>query len=61
MINTPEGKQFVRDLTMEYIRQNKLLYNPNEETITNIIDRIVKIENDISDSVEKRRKDFKSF
>lgn len=61
MINTPEGKQFVRELTMEYIRQNKLLYNPNEETITNIIDRIVKIENDISDSVEKRRKDFKSF
>lgn len=60
MINTQDGKQFVRELTMEYIRQNKLL-QCSEQNISNNIDNIVKIENIISDCVEKRLKDFKSL
>ena len=57
---TDNCKQFVRELTMEYIRQNGVLQH-SIDLIPEQIDRIVKIENIISKSVEERFHDFKSL
>lgn len=57
---TDNCKQFVRELTMEYIRQNGLLQH-SIDLIPEQIDQIVKIENIISKSVEERFHDFKSL
>lgn len=57
MITTQQGQILVRELTMEYVRQNNFLHC-NKESIPNQIDKIVEISNIISESVEKRYHDF---
>lgn len=55
-----EGRQFVRELTLEYIKQNNLLCEENG-SIPEQIDKIVEIENLINNCVENRYSDFKSL
>lgn len=55
-----QGKKFVHELTMEYIRQNGLLQH-TKDSIPKQIDFIVEIENIIYNSIEKRYNDFKSL
>lgn len=57
---TEQGKRFVHELTMEYIRQNGLLQH-TIESIPEYVDFIVEAENMIYDCVEKRYNDFKSL
>lgn len=58
MIDTPQGKTLVHELTLEYIRQNNLL-KYTKENIPNQINEIVEISNMIYDEVEKHYFDFK--
>lgn len=60
MITKEEGRQFVRDLTLEYIRQNNLL-QCDKQCLPEKLDIILETENIINDYVEKRYKDFKAL
>lgn len=60
MIVKEEGRQFVRDLTLEYVRQNNLL-QCNKQDLPEKLDIILETENIINDYVEKRYKDFRSL
>lgn len=55
-----QGKRFVHELTIEYIKQNRLLQH-TKDTIPKQIDLIVEVENLIYDCVEKRFNDFKTL
>lgn len=57
---TEQGKKFVHELTMEYVKQNGMLQHSGD-LIPEQIDRIIKIENIIYDCVEKRYNDFKTL
>ncbi len=60
MLITQQGKNLAHELTLEYVRQNNLL-QCNKQTLPDNIDRIVEIENIISECIEKRYDDFKSL
>lgn len=50
---TEQGKRFAHELTMEYIRQRKLL-GCEKESLSRYLDYIIESENIISDYVEKK-------
>lgn len=53
MVTTPQGKNFVHELLMEYIKQNNML-QCSKELIPERINQIVEIENIISENVQKK-------
>ena len=53
-----KGTQLARELTMEYVRQNKML-SCSESNIESQIQKIAKISQIIYDSVQKNYHDFK--
>lgn len=53
MVTTPQGKNFVHELLMEYIKQNNMI-QCNKELIPERINQIVEIENIISENVQKK-------
>lgn len=53
MVTTQQGKIFVHELLMEYIKQNNML-QCNKELIPERINQIVEIENIISENVQKK-------
>lgn len=53
MVTTQQGKNFVHELLMEYIKQNNML-QCNKELIPERINQIVEIENIISENVQKK-------
>lgn len=57
-LTTPQGKQFVRELTMEYIKQNQLL-KCNTDKIDEQITKIATVSQLIENAVEKHYHDFK--
>jgi len=57
---TEQGKIFAHELTMEYIRQRKLL-NCEKESLSRYLDYITESENIISAYVEKNYNKFKTL
>lgn len=57
---TDQGKRFAHELTMEYIRQRKLL-DCDKESLSKYLDYITESENFISDYVEKNYNKFKTL
>lgn len=57
---TEQGKRFAHELTMEYIRQRKLL-GCEKESLSRYLDYITESENIISDYVEKNYDKFKTL
>ena len=57
MVTTQQGKNFVHELLMEYIKQNNVL-QCSKETLPQKISMIAEIENIISDSVQKEYHNF---
>lgn len=53
MVTTQQGKNFVHELLMEYIKQNNML-QCSKELIPERINQIVEIENIISENVQKK-------
>lgn len=58
MITSPKGNDFVHEIIMEYIKQNKIL-TCNKETLPKQIDHIAEISKIVYDAIEKRYSDFK--
>lgn len=52
MLTTPEGIQFARELTMEYVKQNNML-KCNTKDIPNRISEIAKVSDAMMNAVEK--------
>lgn len=57
MVTTQQGKNFVHELLMEYIKQNNML-QCSKELIPERINQIVEIENIISENVQKKYHDI---
>ncbi|RKJ68905.1 hypothetical protein [Roseburia sp. 1XD42-69] len=53
MVTTQQGKNFVHELLMEYIKQNNIL-QCDKELIPERINQIVEVENIISENVQKK-------
>lgn len=53
MVTTQQGKNFVHELLIEYIKQNNML-QCSKELIPERINQIVEIENIISENVQKK-------
>ena len=53
MLTTQQGKNFVHELLMEYIKQNNIL-QCDKELIPERINQIVEVENIISENVQKK-------
>lgn len=57
MVTTQQGKNFVHELLMEYIKQNNML-QCRKELVPEKIKQIVEIENIISENVQKKYHDI---
>ena len=57
MVTTQQGKNFVHELLIEYIKQNNVL-QCSKEALPQKISKIAEIENIISDSVQKEYHNF---
>lgn len=57
MVTTQQGKNFVHELLMEYIKQNNML-QCSKELVPEKINQIVEIENIISENVQKKYHDI---
>lgn len=57
MVTTQQGKNFVHELLMEYIRQNNVL-KCGKDMLPERIAQIAKLENIISKSIEKEYHNF---
>lgn len=55
---TPQGKQFVYDLTMEYIKQNNMLKCDSTSEIHERIEEISKASKEIDKAITTRYHDF---
>lgn len=53
MVTTQQGKNFVHELLMEYIKQNNIL-QCSKELVPERINQIVEIENIIFENVQKK-------
>lgn len=53
MVTTQQGKNFVHELLMEYIKQNNIL-QCDKELIPERINQIVEVENIISENAQKK-------
>lgn len=53
VVTTQQGKNFVHELLMEYIKQNNIL-QCDKELIPERINQIVEVENIISENVQKK-------
>lgn len=53
VVTTQQGKNFVHELLMEYIKQNNIL-QCDKELIPKRINQIVEVENIISENVQKK-------
>lgn len=57
MVTTQQGKNFVHELLMEYVRQNSVL-KCDKDMLPERIAQIAKLENIISESIQKEYHNF---
>ena len=57
MVTTQQGKNFVHELLMEYIRQNNVL-KCDKDILPERIAQIAKLENVISENIQKEYHNF---